>query len=228
MEEILDSEVITTEDLANLLKFATQPNESVLTYEASLALLEESRLIAAGIADLNEILEHKIKQIELNREFVGIPAKQAMKDANSQFKKFKRILAQTEKVLIDLGLFNGKEYVKNAETDVSEVILVRANDPLKEKLAKSIRETLRKLNDSISRKLTPLSRMGPISQFDNFSTDKVKQLLRILAQNGDTIDMTAIIFVQERTMAVALASLIIKIADMQPDEFGHLRVSIYL
>merc|ERR1719447_532093 len=36
--------------------------------------------------------------------------------------------------------------------------------------------------------------------------------------------MTAIIFVQERTMAVALASLLIKIADMQPDEYGHLRV----
>ena len=86
------------------------------------------------------------------------------------------------------------------------------------------------MTELIEGKLAPLSCLGPISQFDNFSTDKVRKLLRILALDEDegTIDMTAIIFVQERTMAVALASLLIKIADMQPDEFGHLRVSILL
>lgn len=228
LEEILDSEVITTEDLADLLKFATQPDESTLTYGIIPALPEESRLIAEGIEELQKITDqqiNKIKQFELNMDLDRIQAKISMKYTDGQSKKFTRILAQTEKVLSDLGLFNGREYVENAEKEVKEVLLVKANDPFKAKLALKIGETLTKLRHSIERKLAPLSRMGPVSQFDTFSTDKVRQLLRILAQDEDIVDMTAIVFVQERTMAVALASLLIRIAEMQYDEFGHLRVS---
>ena len=71
--------------------------------------------------------------------------------------------------------------------------------------------------------------MGEISQFDSFSTDKVKQLLLILALEEDLqnqTDMTAIVFVQERTMAAALASLLIKLAEMQPNVYGHLKASL--
>ena len=129
----------------------------------------------------------------------------------------------------DLGLFNGRSYTANAEEDVKEVMLVRADDPFKRRLSKEVGETLTKLRIHIEERLDRLSFMGEISQFDTFSTDKVKQLLRILALEEDLqnqTDMTAIVFVQERTMAAALASLLIKLAEMQPNLYGHLKVSL--
>ena len=100
LEKILDSEVITTEDLANLLKFATQPNESVRKYGASAALPEVSGIINAGTETLDSLKTERIKKIEFDIDLRGIPGKQAIKDTESQCKKFNRILAQTDKVLI--------------------------------------------------------------------------------------------------------------------------------
>ena len=99
LEKILDSEVITTEDLANLLKFATQPDESVRKYKALPLLQEVSEIIYEGIKTMDFLKTERIKKIELDSDLRGIPAMQAIDDAKSQFKKFKRILAQTEKVL---------------------------------------------------------------------------------------------------------------------------------
>ena len=106
LEKILDSEVITTEDLANLLKFATQPNESVRKYGALPLIQEVSGIISEGIETLDFLKSERIKKIELDSDLRGIPAKQAIDDAKSQFKKFKRILVQTEKVLTGNGLGN--------------------------------------------------------------------------------------------------------------------------
>ena len=104
LEKILDSEVITTEDLANLLKFATQPNESVRKYKALPLMQDVSEIIYEGIETMDFLKTERIKQIELDSE--GIPARLAIDDTKSQFKKFKRILAQTEKVLTGNGLGN--------------------------------------------------------------------------------------------------------------------------
>ena len=106
LEKILDSEVITTEDLANLLKFATQPNESVRKYKALPLLQDVSEIIYGGIETLDFLKSERIKKIELDSDLRGIPAKQAIDDAKSQFKKFKRILVQTEKVLTGNALGN--------------------------------------------------------------------------------------------------------------------------
>ena len=106
LEKILDSEVITTEDLANLLKFATQPNELVRKYKALPLLQDVSEIIYGGIETLDFLKSERIKKIELDSDLRGIPAKQAIDDAKSQFKKFKRILVQTEKVLTGNALGN--------------------------------------------------------------------------------------------------------------------------
>ena len=106
LEKILDSEVITTEDLANLLKFATQPNESVRKYKALPLLQDVSEIIYGGIETLDFLKSERIKKIELDSDLRGIPAKQAIDDAKSQFKKFKRILVQTDNVLTGNALGN--------------------------------------------------------------------------------------------------------------------------
>ena len=109
-------------------------------------------------------------------------------------------------------------------------MLVRADNPFKRELARQVGETLTKLRNYIEERLDRLSFMGEISQFDTFSTNKVKQLLLLLAQEEDLqnqADMTAIVFVQERMMAVALASLLIKLTEMQPNLYGHLKVKMH-
>ena len=111
LEKILDSEVITTEDLANLLKFATQPNESVRKYKALPLLQDVSEIIYGGIETLDFLKSERIKKIELDSE--GIPARLAIDDTKSQFKKFKRILVQTEKVLTGNGLGNKLNMMQN-------------------------------------------------------------------------------------------------------------------
>ena len=83
-------------------------------------------------------------------------------------------------------------------------MLVKADDPFKRQLARQVGETLTKLRIHIEERIE-----GEISQFDTFSTDKVKKLLQTLAL--DQTNMTAIVFVQERSMAVALASLLSKV-----------------
>ena len=107
LEKILDSEVITTEDLANLLKFATQPNESVRKYKALPLLQEVSGIISEGIETLDFLKTERINKIESDND-PGFDknARQAIEDTKSQFKKFKRILVQTEKVLTGNGLGN--------------------------------------------------------------------------------------------------------------------------
>ena len=104
-------------------------------------------------------------------------------------------------------------------------MLVRADDPFKRELARQVGKTLTKLRSYIEETF-----ICEISQFDKFSTDKVKQLLLLLAEKEDLqnqADMTAIVFVQERTMAAALASLLIKLAEMQPNLYGHLKVKLH-
>ena len=72
LEKILDSEVITTEDLANLLKFATQPNESVRKYKALPLLQDVSEIIYGGIETLDFLKSERIKKIELDSDLRGI------------------------------------------------------------------------------------------------------------------------------------------------------------
>ena len=68
-------------------------------------------------------------------------------------------------------------------------------------------------------------------KFEKFTTDKVKKLLSILEhfnlkdkENND-ISMTALIFVQERHLCVALSSLLITISELFPEKFDHLKVA---
>ena len=100
LEKILDSEVITTEDLANLLKYATQPNESTRTYGALAALPDVSKIIHEGTEALDLLKTKRIKDIELDDNLKGPSAGIAIEYAEKQWKKFNRILAQTDKVLM--------------------------------------------------------------------------------------------------------------------------------
>ena len=68
-------------------------------------------------------------------------------------------------------------------------------------------------------------------KLNELSTDKVLKLLEILEvfkihdSDGHEIPMKALVFVQTRTMASTLASLISRAAKIKHDNLGHLRTS---
>ena len=97
LEEILDSKVITTENLANLLKFATKPTESTRTYGALAVQPKVSEIIKEGTKALD--LLKTDRSMEIDNNLKGADAGIAIQDAEKQCKKFNRILAQTDKVL---------------------------------------------------------------------------------------------------------------------------------
>ena len=231
LEDILDSQVITTSDLANLLKFATQPDEKTLSYQPSLIDHEISKMIVQGMNSLDNIQNQEISQIEHSDILLGIPAKRAIDEAKSSFKKFNRILAQTEKVLAELGIYHGQELLEISEKFVKEELEVRAEDSYKKRLAKEVRKTLSTLKSHVDSKLEETFATGELMKFSKFSTDKVLKLVNILENfdlednNGEPLDIKAIVFVQERHMAASLSSLLIRVAEMKPNSLGHLRVS---
>jgi hypothetical protein len=145
LETILDSKVITTTDLANLLKFATQPDEHVVTYKPSPAMLDVGQIISNGISDLEMIGVKEKGRIDSSDVLLGVPGKVAIQDVENSVKKFKRILNQTDRSLTDLGIQFGEMLLDESQKYIKEELVVRAQDPLKAKLANSTGETIKKL-----------------------------------------------------------------------------------
>ena len=237
LEEVLDSKVITTENLGDLLKYATQPHEEVRVFCQPSALVEVNQIIAAGLDDLEEVKNEELMRI--SKSLLDIPRKVAIDDAGSMFKKFKRILAQTDKSLCDLGIFHGHKLLELSEVFVKEELLSNADNPLKAKLARSTGETLSRLRKCIGAKIDEFHDQNDLQKFQLLSTDKVIQLVNILetfkltrpsspdmdGSGEEEIPLKAIIFVQERQIAAALASLLSWLAEMNKPALGHLKVS---
>ena len=227
LETIMNAKVITTTDLANLLKFATQPNEMTVTYKSGEAYTFVMDEINDGQDRLEKILERKRKSVF--QDLLGIPGKQALDDAGNTYKKFKRILSQLEKAIVELGLFHGRELLRLSEEYISEELLVKAEDPFKLQLSKEVRTTIRNLRRHVEA-LVNEDLCPKVNLYEKYSTDKVKTLVnklqsfQIFDKDGNEIPMRVIIFVQERMIAVALASFLADVAEMK-DMKSKLRVS---
>ena len=93
VEEALDSKVITTKDVNDILKFVTQPDESFCTYQPHLqSFLDE--IIENGLKKLTLIRNEEIKKIELYMSLDQISTKIGIKEAEETFKTFQRIVNQ--------------------------------------------------------------------------------------------------------------------------------------
>ena len=94
VEEALDSKVITTKDVRDILKFVTQPDESFRTYQPPpQSFLDE--IIENGLKKLSLIRNAEIKKIELCMSLDQISTKIRIKEAEETFKTFQRIVNQT-------------------------------------------------------------------------------------------------------------------------------------
>ena len=218
LEFILDSTVITTEDLADLLKFATQPEEIQITYQSSPIIPYVTQIIDEGQERLETILKDKIRSI--HSDFLGIPGKQAIENAKSCHKKFKRIVAQLDKAITELGIFHGKELLKLSEEYIEIELLTKADDPYKAELSKEVRKTIRNLRSKVD-VIIDEDKYSKGNLYESYTTNKVKTLVKILQNfkmkddDGNDIPMRVLVFVQERIIAVALASLLAEVADLK-------------
>ncbi len=90
----LDSNVITTKDLRDILKYVTQPDESFWTYQPPpVSFLGE--IIKHGLKKLADICEKEIKKIEPNMNLDQVNTKIRIKEAEDTLKTFQRVVNQT-------------------------------------------------------------------------------------------------------------------------------------
>ncbi len=164
LEGILDSKVITTKDLGNLLLHATQPDEIVEGYESPPSLPDLEAIVNDGIAILEAMKEAEHERINRIPDLAKQTREPKKDDVSSLLKSFKRILKQTEKALKDLGKklystkrndnqgFNrlfyfsgmlfGSQLLEESVKFVDEEILIRAQNPLKAEMAKVTKDTI--------------------------------------------------------------------------------------
>ena len=90
VELALDSKVITTTDLKNILKFVTQPEESFETFESPRDLQFIRNIVQMGLENLNLIKNAEISEIEKDEEFDRIGVKKQKKEAEDTVKKYNR------------------------------------------------------------------------------------------------------------------------------------------
>ena len=112
VEEALDSKVITTKDVNDILKFVTQPDESFCTYQPHLqSFLDE--IIENGLKKLTLIRNEEIKKIELCMSLDRISTKIRIKEAEETFKTFQRIVKQTIDTLTVCDHFVPRVEIRN-------------------------------------------------------------------------------------------------------------------
>ena len=166
-------------------------------------------------------LFQRVFQLLLNvfNSFIG---KLRIDEIKSTTKKFRRILNQTEMVLVQLGLYHGEKFLQLSQEWIEEELLVKSESPFKLNLSKSVKKTIESLNIFLDNEIRRMIVPNDIMKYSKLTTDKVKKLVEILEQNHH--EMTAIIFVQERHLAVALASFLIELSELKKETLGNLRV----
>ena len=90
VELALDSKVITTTDLKNILKFVTQPEESSVPFDSPTVLDFLRNIVDMGLENLDVIKDAEISEIEKNQEFDIIGVKKQKKEAEDTVKKYNR------------------------------------------------------------------------------------------------------------------------------------------
>ena len=73
LEKTLDSNVITTFDMVNLLKFATQPKEITVEYRPSPINKKLSEIIVNGLSNLESLQLNEMRNVEHQVEWIGVP-----------------------------------------------------------------------------------------------------------------------------------------------------------
>ena len=130
-----------------------------------------------------------------------------------------------------LGIFHGEKILAFGEELFDEEIKYNIIDPYKTELAKVVREIFKETLEKVQHDLNRFLMKSEKEKLNELSTDKVMKLLEILEYfkihdtDGHEIPMKALVFVQTRTMASTLASLIKRAAKIKHDNLGHLRTS---
>ena len=128
-------------------------------------------------------------------------------------------------------MFHGEKILACGKESFDEEIKYNIIDPYKTELAKAVREIFKETLEKVQHELSRFLRKSEEEKLNELSTHKVLILLEILQDfkihnlDGHEIPIKALIFVQTRTMASTLASLISQAAKIKHDKLGHLSTS---
>ena len=128
-------------------------------------------------------------------------------------------------------MFHGEKILACGKESFDEEIKYNIIDPYKTDLAKVVREFFKETLEKVQHELSRFLRKSEEEKLNELSTHKVLILLEILQDfkihnsDGHEIPIKALIFVQTRTMASTLASLISQAAKIKHDKLGHLSTS---
>lgn len=217
LEAILDSEVITTTNLGNLLKYVTNPKEEYEEYDTTLEIQEFISIFEHHFLEkLNRIQNDHILSKELELDMVTFG--NIKEEVERKCKKYRKYISRFAEAIRTLGLYCGKSLITEEKTNLE-------NDRWKcnEKYEQEMVETVEKYHEELMEIIN--QKEGNLNDVVEFSTKKVHKLINILYQPFQERDrMVAIIFVKQRVIASALAYILQEFVKKLPQHLGHLKV----
>ena len=226
LELSLDSKVITTDGIKDLLLYVTNPIESMVLYKPDTAC---PALVSTLESKSIEQLESVRKNYFSNESFYDeLSFGNAKNEIDSKIKKFKKYVTGFGEVLRVLGLYCGNFLIDESKSSLSDD-KVRCKQPYEVEMVRVVESFHGEISDMMDIKMD----MEDCNSLLDFTTPKVQKLLDILKNPFELQtnkrhqlrdQVVAIIFVKQRIVATSLAPLIRKYASQYPQKYGHLRV----
>ena len=227
LESTLDSKVVTTYNLSNLLQYVTNPEEKVVQYDPDPSIPKLVSTLESKFIEQLQLVKNENLKLTITDDKVSYGNN--LKDADAKLKKYKRYISRFVEVLRILGLYCGKNLI-DEEKSLLERDKIECFQSYESKMIEEVKKFHHEITEMINIKIN--IRYDNPSLLTNFTTKKVKNLLKILLDPFDDItrreEIVAIVFVKQRAIATSLAFLINAFAEKYPDAFAHLRVGFAL
>jgi len=232
LEETMDATVATTEDLVEILKFVTNPDESIEKYKVDGEQQTEVDILA--IADWAESQIVSIKQEELTKieaSDLHITIQQTAKDnIENDARLYKNeIFGNLKYALSHLGLTAIIENIEDFKDTLKAQFHKGSKNIYNQKAKGEIHATsakaLNAIQDILNRELDKF-KGSELDKIVRFSSSKVLKLLHLLQKEtveGHVEKMRSIIFVERKFSAQVLSNMLNEISILDPN-FSHLKV----
>ena len=229
LEVILDSTVITTENLGNLLKYVANPLIEISVFEG---MQDQYKLLNAKDACIEDM--RLIYELHLKLKKNGDVSRDGLlkESTERKFKKYKKQISTISDSITMLGIHCAKEQVSTLRGMMNEEKLKSV-----EKFEDDMIDKCLTFLDQISHLLEPNDLVAS-SDIAQICTPKVIHLMDILRNPFPDCEikrtsenkknkrdmLVGIVFVQQRSVACSLSCIVNEFVKQYPHYFGHIKV----